>query len=143
MSGRAASVAALQDALAAEHAAIYVTAVLGGRTSWAKSPALQTALGDTYDAHVAAREELARQISASGADPVAPAAAYDLPGGLDTPAGLRAAALRLERECTASYLAAVPHAAGEYRRLLVGLMAAGAARELAFGGRPTAFPGTD
>ncbi|MBO0842451.1 MAG: DUF4439 domain-containing protein, partial [Nocardioides sp.] len=61
------SVAALQDALATEHAAIFVTAVLGGRTSWAKSAALDTALGDSYDAHIAAREQLAARIVAAGA----------------------------------------------------------------------------
>lgn len=136
------SVGALQDALAGEHAAIFVGAALGGRTSWAKSPALVTALQDAYDAHVAAREQLAAHIVAAGAEPVGPAASYDLPAGIDGPVRIERAALHLERECAARYLAAVPQATSDARRLLVGLLCATAARELSFGGSPTAFPGT-
>ena len=42
---------ALQEALAAEHAACYVYAALGGTTSQAASPQLFATLSEAYRAH--------------------------------------------------------------------------------------------
>lgn len=75
-SGRSADpVAALQAALAAEHAAVYGYGVAGARLTGAA----QTAARSLWDAHRARRDRLADMIIARRSDPVAAAAAYRLP----------------------------------------------------------------
>ncbi len=49
---------ALQTTLAAEHAAVYVYGVLGGRTSKSAEPATYAAISSAYDAHRARRDQL-------------------------------------------------------------------------------------
>lgn len=136
------SVKALQAVLAEEHAAVYVYGVLGGRTSTSEQPTLAGALQDAYDGHLTARDALVGRVVAAGADPVGAAAAYALPHGIDSPSGVRAAALAIERRCAAAYLDHVAEATGEDRRVLVTGLGDAAVRELAFGGTPQAFPGT-
>lgn len=136
------STEAVQAALAVEHAAIYVLGALGGRTPSSSAPALEQALSAAYEDHVNAREELAAHVVSAGIEPVAPSAVYDLPGRLGTAAGINAAALRLERDTTATYLSLVPKATGTDRVLLVQLLCRTAARQLDLGAKPTAFPGT-
>lgn len=135
-------ISALQRALASEHAAVYVYGVLGGRTSRGDQPDLAASLQAAYDDHVAARDALVEHVVAAGADPVGSAAAYDLPHGIDSAAGVRRAALAIERSCAATYLDAVPAVAGELRRFLVTALGDAAVRELSFGGGPETFPGT-
>lgn len=137
-----ASTEAVQAALAVEHAAIFVLGALGGRTSASSAPALARALTDAYDDHVNAREALAAHVVAAGIEPVAPSAVYDLPGRIGTESGISAAALRLEKDTTATYLALAPKATGADRTLLIQLLCRAAARQLDLGAKPTAFPGT-
>ncbi|MEX0426411.1 DUF4439 domain-containing protein [Nocardioides sp. DS6] len=137
-----ARVAALQTALAAEHAAIYVYGVLGGRTSASQDPTLADSLRTAYDDHVTARDALIDRVVAAGSDPVGSSAAYARPGGIDSPSGVRRAALQVERRCAAAYLAGMAAVTGTDRRLLVGALGDTAVRELAFGGAPETFPGT-
>lgn len=132
----------LQRALAAEHAAVYVLASLGGRLSRTDDATLYDAVKSAYDDHVAARDALIHHIRLTGAEPVGSAAAYDLPTGIGSPAGIRRAALALERHCAATYLTVVPDATGDRRRLLIGLLGDAAVRELDFGGSPQTFPGS-
>lgn len=136
------SVDALQRALATEHAAVYVLAALGGRLSRSHDASLYDAVESAYDEHVAARDTLIHHVVAAGARPVGSAAAYDLPAGADSSAGIRRAALALERHCAAAYLSLVSEATGDQRRLLVGLLGDAAVRELDFGGAPETFPGS-
>lgn len=133
---------AFQAVLGAEHAAIYLYGVLGGRTSQDTQRDLFTALTDAYDAHVAARDALITRVVALGGTPVGSAPAYALPRGIGTPRGVRAAALAVERRCAAAYLTQVPATTGEDRRLMVTALGAAAVRELAFGGAPETFPGS-
>lgn len=137
-----ASTEAIQAALAVEHAAIYVIGALGGRTSASSTPALARALEVAYADHVNAREALAVRVVAAGLEPVASSAVYDLPRRTGSAEGIGAAALRLERDTTATYLSLVPKATGTDRTLLIQLLCRAAARQLDLGAKPTAFPGT-
>ena len=132
----------LQKALAAEHAAVYVYAALGGRLSASDDATLYETIESAYAAHVAARDTLIDHVVAAGADPVGSAAAYDLPAGIGSPTGIRSAALRLERHCAATYLSLVAAVTGTERRMLVTLLGDAAVRELDFGGSPQTFPGS-
>lgn len=137
------SVEALQTALAAEHAAVYVYGVLGGRTSQSASPQLFTAVTAAYAVHRARRDHLVSEIAAAGADPVAAEPAYDVPRGLDRPAGVSRAALDTERSCATTYAWLVASTTGADRRWAIGALNDAAVRELGFGGAPETFPGAD
>ena len=131
----------LQEALAGEHAALYVFGVLGARTSESAAPELYLALREAYDAHRARRDELTGRLAADGATPVAPATAYEVPAGLETTEGVTAAALSLERACAEVYAAAVAGTTAERRAWAVGALNDAAVRELGFRGTPEMFPG--
>lgn len=135
------SAAALQEALAAEHAALYVDAALGGMTSQSSSAGLYTALSQGYEAHRAQRDDLVARLRRLGATPVAAEAVYDLPADLSSPGRIRAAALAVERACTATYATVVAGSAGEIRAESLRALRASALRELQFGGEPGLFPG--
>jgi hypothetical protein len=135
--------AALQTALAAEHAAVYVYGVLGGQTSQSAQPALFSAVSDAYVTHRGRRDQLSAEISDLGADPVAAAAAYDVPDALDSPAAVARAARRLEDGCAAAYAALVASTTAHRRRWAVAALEDAAVRVLAFRGTPETFPGAD
>jgi hypothetical protein len=134
-------VEALQTTLEAEHAAVYVYAVLGARTSQSGSPVLYAALRDAYQAHRVRRDGLMGEVARLGASPVAAAAAYDVPHGLYTVEGVARAALRLERACAVTYASLVAHTTGRGRARAVEALTNAAVRELAFRGTPEIFPG--
>jgi len=136
-----AEVDSLQTTLAAEHAAVYVYGLLGSRTSQTAEAALYDALRAAYDAHRQRRDTLIGEIAALAATPVAAAAAYTPPPGLDTTDGRYAAALALERGCASTYAALVGATAGSRRNEAIGFLNDAAARELSFRGTPEAFPG--
>jgi Domain of unknown function (DUF4439) len=132
---------ALQRTLAAEHAAVYVFAVLGGRAAVLGESPLRPALVAAYDAHLARRNRLRVVVSAAGSDPVAAEPAYDVPRELTTPAQITAEALRVERACVSTYAALVAATTGAERAWAVDTLSAGALAELAFGGPPLPLPG--
>jgi hypothetical protein len=133
---------ALQQTLAAEHAAIYVFGVLGGRAAALTDPPLRTSIALAYDVHVARRDHLRTVISDSGASPVAAHPAYLVPGAVTTASQVEAEALRVERACVAVYGALVAAtASGANRAWAVDVMVATSVSELGFGGRPEALPG--
>jgi hypothetical protein len=134
------SVDTLQQTLAAEHAAVFVLAALGGRASALPPSPLRAALDSTYADHVERRDQLRTMIAADGAEPVAAAPAYRLPRRLTTADQIAAEALRIERGCAATYAAMVATSDDE-RRWAVDALVATAAGETAFGGRPEALPG--
>jgi hypothetical protein len=133
----------LQEVLANEHAALYVFGVLGARTSESAAPELHLALRAAYDAHRSRRDEVTGRLAADGASPVAAATAYEVPPGLETPDGVAAAALDLERACAAVYAAAVAGTTAERRAWAIGALNDAAVRELGFRGTPEMFPGAD
>ncbi|MCD4534617.1 ferritin-like domain-containing protein [Nocardioides sp. cx-169] len=132
---------ALQTALAAEHAAVYVLGVLGGQTSQSASPRLFAAVTDAYVVHRGLRDQLVRTIEDLGGDPVGAEVSYAVPGDLGTPEGVARRALRLERDCAATYAYLVASTSDELRAWALRALQATAVRELAFGGSPEDFPG--
>ena len=132
---------ALQRTLAAEHAAVYVFGVLGGRAAVLGESPLRPAVAAAYDAHVARRDRLRLVVTAVGGDPVAAEPAYDLPRELTTPAQIMAEALRVERACVSTYAALVAATTGAERVWAVETLSAGALAELTFGGPPLPLPG--
>lgn len=128
---------ALQSTLEAEHAAVYVYAVLVGRGD----TALAAPLWAAYREHRDRRDELTAMLRDTGQEPVAAAPAYELPARLDTPARVRRAAVAAERAGAEAYAALVAAATGELRSWGVSALTASAVRELTLGAAPTAFPG--
>ena len=133
----AAAVAALQAALAAEHAAVYGYGVAGAHLSGAR----RRAAARDWQVHEASRDALAAMITAHGAQPVAAAAAYQLPFPVHgAPAAVMLAAFVEDRVATA-YLGVV--ALREARLRLFGARAleSAALRAAGWRGRTLAFPG--
>lgn len=94
---------ALQAALAAEHAAVYVLGVLGARASESRQPELYAALTRSYRDHRRSRDDLTVLISTRGEEPVAAAVAYVVPDRLGTNAELSDAALQVERRIVKTF----------------------------------------
>ena len=141
------TLAALQTTLAAEHAAVWVLGVLGGRTSASRSGSLYAAISAAYVAHRSRRDQLTSTIRDLGSDPVASAAAYDLPRPIEGPGPsdrqLAAAALEVEQRCAATYAFLVAQTSGRERGWAIRALNEAAVRELAFRGTPEMFPGAD
>ena len=134
---------ALQTTLEAEHAAMYVYGALGGQTSESGNRPLFDALTAAYTAHRSRRDQLAAEITARGAEPVASAPAYELPVGLGSERAVSEAALTLERSCAATYGFLVANSRTVWRRWAIGALTESAVRELVFRGTPEMFPGAD
>lgn len=134
---------ALQTTLAAEHAAVYVLGVLGGRTSRSATPDLYDAVSAAYAAHRSRRDLLTREVADLGGDPVAAEPAYDVPRRLDTPDQVARAGLDLERRCATTYAYLVANTVDHRRRWAISTLNETAVRELAFRGTPETFPGAD
>lgn len=132
---------ALQETLAAEHAAVGVYEVLGGRVPAGEAPAVAALLRAAYEEHRIRRNELRSRIAALQADPVAAAPAYQVRLRNRAPATLLAQARRTERRVTTYYAQLVAHAEGEVRRWAVEALAESAVRLLDLGEPASAFPG--
>lgn len=132
---------ALQATLSAEHAALHLYGLYGGRTSQSTDPALFEALQDGYRAHRARRDQLRLMIADLGAEPVAAGAAYEEPADLGGATRVARAALLTEQSCAETYAALVAESAGPQRRWAAGALTEAAVLQLRLGGRPAAFPG--
>ena len=132
---------ALQDALAAEHAALFVVGYLGAQTSASAQPQLFADLTSSYATHRASRDDLAARVRDAGAEPVAAAAAYDLEDVGGDPTRIRERAVALEQACSAAYGFLVASSPSEQRGAAVEALIAAALRETTFGGRPSTLPG--
>lgn len=132
---------ALQTALAAEHAALYVFGTLGGRTSETGAPELFAAISEAFAAHRTSRDQLSAAITDLDAEPVAAEAAYDVPAGLERPARIARVARATEESCATTYAWLVANTAGERRRWAIGALNAAAVRVLTLRGTPEMFPG--
>lgn len=132
---------ALQEALAAEHAAVYVYGVVGGRLSVAAFPDTAALVRSAYDAHRGRRDRLRSLIADRGADPVPAAAAYDVAASGRSADTLTAAAREVEVGCSEVYAQLVSATTGPLRRLAVEALTDTAVRSLELGAEPTAYPG--
>lgn len=132
---------ALQTALAAEHAAVFVYGALGGQTSQSANPALYAAVTDAYVTHRGRRDRLIAVLEKAGRDPVAAEPGYDLPADLSSATAVADRALEIERSCAATYAFVVGSTTGPDRRWAVDALLDAALRELTFGGQPEKLPG--
>jgi len=133
------TVAALQAALDAEHAAVYGYGVAGAHLAGAR----QKAAVRDWAAHQAARDTLAAMIIALGAQPVAAAAAYQLPFPVHGERGaVRLAALLEDRVATA-YLGLVALSEARLRMAGARALQSAALRATSWRGTALAFPGLE
>ncbi len=132
---------ALQKALEAEHAAVFLYGVLGSRTSGSRTPTLLAELTRAFEDHRDQRDALSVMISAAGQDPVASLVDYRVPGPIDTPTQVTGVARTLEQRLTRSYGELVANTSGRDRAWAVAALDRSALRGLTFGERPSDFPG--
>lgn len=130
---------ALQDVLAAEHAAVAVFASFLGRLP-APSP-LAAAVSAAYAEHRGRRDELTARLRAAGEEPVVAAPTYRLPAPLRTVRQVGVAAQEAERAASQAYAALVALTTEETRSWAVSALTASALRAVTLGDRPAAFPG--
>ncbi len=135
--GARAAVAALQGALAAEHAAVYGYGVAGAMLAGA---ALARARAD-WTAHQVARDTLEAMLTRLGATPVAPGPAYDLPFAVTGAASAKGLAAALEDGVTRAYLGVVAVNDPALRTFGATAMQVSANRALTWRGSTVAFPG--
>jgi Domain of unknown function (DUF4439) len=132
-----ASVAALQGALAAEHAAVYGYGVAGAMLT---GGAQADARAD-WTAHQVARDTLEATLAKLGATPVAASPAYALPFAVTGAASAARLAATLEEGVTRAYLGLVAVSDPALRSFAAMAMQASANRALAWSGSTVAFPG--
>ncbi|GAA1513193.1 ferritin-like domain-containing protein [Kribbella lupini] len=129
---------ALQAAIAGEHAALYGVGVAGGKLSGARFGAATT----LYERHRSRRDQLAQLVIESGETPAAAEPAYDLPQPVTNATTAIALVLGLERRLAAVYGDLVEAAEQDRTRTFaVQALIATSREQLAWGGKPTAFPG--
>ncbi|MFF4274656.1 ferritin-like domain-containing protein [Streptomyces sp. NPDC001536] len=129
--------AALQAALAAEHAAVYGYGVVGGRIREGR----RTEAKSAYDAHRARRDALAREVRDLGGTPAAAAAGYALPFPVpDSDAAVRLAA-ELEDRVAGVYSDLVRATVDGRRSMAAEALREAAVRAVRWRGESVAFPG--
>jgi hypothetical protein len=137
VSAKAADIAALQAALAAEHAAVYGYGIVGAMVT---GGAVTLARAD-WLAHQEARDTLEAMLVKLGATPVAASPAYQLPFAVTGAASAVRLAAALEDGVTQAYLAVVAVTDRTLRSFGALAMQPPANRALAWRGTTVAFPG--
>ena len=137
MSAQSASVAALQGALAAEHAAVYGYGVVGAMLTGSE----QADARADWTAHQVARDTLEAMLTKLGATPVAASPAYTLPFPVTSPHAAGRLAATLEEGVTRAYLGLVAVTNPTLRGFAAKAMQTSANRALAWSGSTVAFPG--
>ncbi|MEV7281937.1 ferritin-like domain-containing protein [Streptomyces sp. NPDC093111] len=128
---------AAQAALAAEHAAVYGYGVVGARVGETRRAEATAA----YEGHRARRDALRRTVRDLGGDPVAAAAAYELPFDVpDAAAAVRLAAV-LEDRVAGVYSDLVRSADGPLRKDAAAALREAAVRAVRWRGSDVTFPG--
>lgn len=134
---------ALQDALAAEHAAVWVLGLLLARTSASGDPVLAAELSASLGAHRAQRDLLTAQVRDLGEEPVAAAASYDVGSAPRSRGEVIALAVRTEERVAAAWAALVAALPAGERGPARRALADAAVRGLVVRGSPEIFPGAD
>ena len=132
-----ASIAALQDALAAEHAAVYGYGVVGAMLAGTE----QADARADWTAHQFARDTLITMLNKLGATPVAASPAYKLPFAVTSAKSAASLAATLENGVTRAYLGLVAISNPALRAFAAQAMQASANRAAAWSGTTVAFPG--
>ena len=139
MTAGGADVAALQAALAAENSAVYGYGVAGAHLAGGK----RAAAVRNWVAHQAARDALTAMLVARGAQPVAAAAAYELPFDVHSATAAVALATLLEDRLSAAYLGLVGLSDPALRAFGARAVRTAALRAADWRGSTLAFPGLD
>ena len=129
--------AALQSALAAEHAAVYGYGVVGANLAGSRQA---TAMTD-WVAHQVARDTLEAMLRSRGAQPVAAAVAYQLPVTVRTPGQAASLAVVIEDRVATAYLGLVALSSPSIRKFGALQVRAAALRAAFWRGSTVAFPG--
>jgi hypothetical protein len=132
-----ATTAALQSALAAEHAAVYGYGIVGANLTGSRQAAAMT----DWVAHQVARDTLEAMLRSRGAQPVAAAAAYRLPVTVRTGGQAVSLAVFLEDRVATAYLGLVAVSDISVRQFGALQVRAAALRAAAWRGSTVAFPG--
>lgn len=132
---------ALQESLAAEHAAVYVLGTVGGQVSTSESPTTAALIRAAYTTHRRRRDHLRATIAELGDTPVAPAPAYAVDSGARTTAELAGVAAETETACAEVYAQLTAYSTGRTRAWAVEWLVDSSVRLLDLGGAPTAWPG--
>lgn len=135
------ALAALQDCLAAEHAAVYGYGVVGGVLSTAARPAEEGYAVASYVAHRGRRDQLTDLIAGLGTTPEPADPVYATPFPVTDAAACRRLAQGIEHRVAAVYCFAVAKTVGDVRGLLADGLTDAAVREVRWGGEVQAFPG--
>lgn len=132
---------ALQETLAAEHAAVHVYAVLGGRVSSVSDPLTADRLRSAYEAHRARRDQLRSVIADLDGEPVVAAPSYQVDARTRDAGELLRVARVTEQRCAAVYAQLIAGSSGRHRRWAVTALTDSAVRGLALGGAAETYPG--
>jgi Domain of unknown function (DUF4439) len=135
------AVSALQECLAAEHAALYGYGVVGSVLSGSSRPADKRYAAASYVAHRIRRDSLSSTIDQLGATAVAAEPVYATPFAVSDVADCRRLARLIEHRTAATYTFAISRTRGDLRQVLVNGLTDAAVREVRWGGPMTAFPG--
>ncbi|MFD8321118.1 ferritin-like domain-containing protein [Kitasatospora purpeofusca] len=130
--------APFQDALGAEHAAVYGYGVVGARLT---DDGQRTAARTSLAAHQARRDAWQRLLAGAGATPDPAAAGYQLPFPVGDAASAGRLAAHLETRLTTVYADLVAAVPTPQRPLAADALRESALRARQWGAAPTAFPG--
>ena len=137
MAAASGAVAALQGALAAEHAAVYGYGVVGALLAGSA----QSHARASWTAHQVARDNLITLLTKLGATPVAASPAYQLPFAVTNANSAKQLAAALEDGVTRAYLAVVAVTDPTLRTFAAQAMQTSANRAVSWRGTTVAFPG--
>lgn len=137
MAAASSAVAALQGALAAEHAAVYGYGIVGAMLAGSA----QSHARDSWTAHQVARDNLDALLTKLGATPVAASPAYRLPFAVTNANSAKQLAATLEDGVTRAYLAVVAVTDPALRTFAAQAMQTSANRAVSWRGTTVAFPG--
>ena len=137
MAASSGTVAALQGALAAEHAAVYGYGVVGALLAGSA----QSHARASWTAHQVARDNLVTLLTKLGATPVAASPAYQLPFAVTNANAAKQLAAALEDGVTRAYLAVVAVTDPTLRTFAAQAMQTSANRAVSWRGTTVAFPG--
>lgn len=133
---------ALQECLAAEHAAVYAYGMLGGVLSGTAAPIETKADADSsHAAHRERRDTLSDELNHLGEEPVSAQASYRLPFRVAREGDCLRLARQVERRTAAVYAYAVAATTGDSRAFAIDALTDCALREVAWGAPLQAFPG--
>jgi hypothetical protein len=138
VTARSTGIAALQAALAAEHAAVYGYGVVGAML--ASTGQAGRAQGD-WLAHQVARDSLEAMLTKLGATPLAASPAYALPFAVTGAKSAERLAAAIEDGVTRAYLGLVAVSDRALRSFGARSMQTSASRAAAWSGTTIAFPG--